>query len=97
MKYTNKLEELIKKHGSSPEERDELWKIVEEIVHHRVVGCILDNLPQEHHTEFLGKISDKSFNDELFEYVSAKSGKRIEPEIKREIENIEQEILKDLK
>jgi hypothetical protein len=97
MKYTTKLEALVKKHGESPEEREELWKIVEEIVHHRVVGCILDNLPKKHHEEFLGKITNPSFSDELIGYVYSKTGKRIEPEIQREIENIEQEILKDLK
>ncbi|MGB6882108.1 MAG: hypothetical protein WBD86_02315, partial [Microgenomates group bacterium] len=49
------VDRYIKDTVETHEERDELWQIVDEIVHHRVLGCVLDKLPKEHHEEFLGK------------------------------------------
>jgi hypothetical protein len=47
------VEKALKKRKLSVEEREELWKIIDEMVHHRVVGCILEHLPSEHHGDFV--------------------------------------------
>ena len=45
----------IKSIAHSHEERDELWQLVDEIIHNRVLGKLLDVLPKESHQEFLDK------------------------------------------
>lgn len=91
-----KVEKLINQSARTPEEKQELWNIVEEIVHHSVMHCILDNLPSEHHEEFLGKFPVTSFDDELIKYLEEKSGKKITEEIEKTIQRIETEILKEI-
>ena len=70
----------------------------DEIVHHKVMGCVLDNLPREHHEEFLG-IFDASPHDEdlLFTYLRKKVGDNIESLIKQEIGGLASELLEEIK
>lgn len=97
MNTKNSVDRIIKKYASNTEEKEELWKIIEEIVHHRIVGCVLDNLDRKHHEEFLQKINDsKSFDEDLMSYIKSRSSKDIEKEIQRELEIVEIEILQDV-
>lgn len=91
-----KVEKLIKSTSMPIEEKEELWKIIDEIVHHRIIGCILENLPREAHEEFLDKFKNDPFDDELIDYLEEKSGKVINEEIRKEIIDIENEIIKDI-
>ena len=52
------LEEIkvyISRVSSSQEEKEELWNLVDEIVHHRIFSMVLDKLPKEHHDNFMNK------------------------------------------
>ena len=49
----DKLDKQIKKVTKSSEEREEIWLLVDEIVHHKALECILDKLPKDAHVEFL--------------------------------------------
>ena len=91
-----KIEKLIKSSAMSADEKEELWKIIDEIVHHRIMGCVLDNLPREHHEEFLTKIKNESLDFELMEFLETKSQTKISDKIKEEIIVLEEEILKDI-
>ena len=91
-----RLEAIIKDSSNSPEEREELWKIVDEILHHRIMGCVLDTLPREHHEEFLEKIKNDPIDEKLIDYLEEKSGTRVSEKIREEIVAIEEKILKDL-
>ncbi len=92
------VDKQIKKVAKTPEEREELWGLIDEIVHHKVMGCVLDNLPREHHEEFLG-IFDASPHDEdlLFTYLRKKVGDNIESLIKQEIGGLASELLEEIK
>lgn len=92
-----KIDKEIRKVAKTPEEREEIWAIVDEMVHHKVMGCILDKLPRPHHEEFL-EIYHKSPHDEelLFGYLKTKAGPDIEDVIKGEIENLSSELLKEI-
>ena len=87
---------IIKKVASSLEERDELWQLVDEMVHHRVLGCVLDKLPSKHHEEFLGKFHSYPHDTALIDYLNQKSGKNVEKAIADEIKLLESELLKEL-
>ena len=38
---------VIKKTASSKDEQEELWMLVDELISHRVIEKLLDNLPKE--------------------------------------------------
>lgn len=92
------LDKVIKKAAKTPEEREELWALVDEIVHHKVMGCILDKLPRDNHEEFL-TLFHKSPHDEelLFTYLKRKVGENIEELIKQEIGSFSTELLEDIR
>ncbi len=92
-----KIDSEIKKAAKTSEEREELWGLVDEIIHHKVLGCILDKLPNEHHHEFL-EIYHKSPHDEeiLFGYLKEKTGDDIERIIKEEIGSLSAELLEEI-
>jgi hypothetical protein len=68
----DKVENTVKKAASSHEERMELWQLIDEIIHHRVMGCILDYLPGVHHEEFLQKFSEGPHDEKLLDYLKEK-------------------------
>ncbi len=92
------VDKQIKKVAKTKEEREELWALVDEIVHHKVMGCILDKLPRAHHEEFLD-LFHKSPHDEelLFTYLRAKVGSNIESLIKQEIGDFSAGLLEEIK
>lgn len=71
------VEKEIKKNVKDPDERAEIYQLVDEIVHHRIVGCILDKLPEEHHKEFLTRLTDKPHDEGLFAFL----GERIATDV----------------
>jgi len=86
----------IKKVSSTKEEAIELWGVVDEIVHHRVFGCVLEHLPQEDHKEFL-KMFHKSPGDEkLLEFLKDKIQQDVALIIKESVAVLVLELTKDL-
>ncbi len=92
------VDKQIKKVAKTSEEREELWGLIDEIVHHKVMGCILGNLPREHHEEFLEIFYTSPHDEELlFRYLRRKVGENIEGLIKQEIGGLAAEILEEIK
>ena len=87
----------IKKAAKIPEEKEELWNLVEEIVHHHVMIIILEKLPEEHHIDFMEKFRLQPFNTEIIEYLNQKSGTDIEEMLKSRMRSLEKEILKEIR
>lgn len=94
----DEIDKQIKKLAKSQDEREELWGLIDEMVHHKVMGCILDKLPRDNHEEFLD-LFHKSPHDEklLFDYLKKMIGDNIESLIKEEIGVLSADILKDIK
>jgi hypothetical protein len=90
------VEDKIKSSAETHEEREELYHIIDEIIHHRVLGVILDHLPEKHHNTFLEKFHETPHDHGLMEYLNAKVEKNMEEIIRQEIGNLAFEILEDL-
>jgi transcriptional regulator of NAD metabolism len=86
----------IKNSVSTTDERDELWKIVDEIVHHKIVGKILEALDEKHHVEFLDRFKEYPHDESLITFFNEKTGRDFSEMIKKEINNIEDEIIRFL-
>lgn len=93
------LEELdhhIRHASESVEEKEELWSIIDEIIHHRVIGCVLDKLPEEDHYEFLDKFHEAPHDEELYNYINMRIDEDIEDAIRNEMADIREELLEEM-
>lgn len=91
------VESEIKKVSETKEERDELWELVDQMVHHKVFDTILGKLPKTHHEEFLDKFHKAPHDEGIFDYLKEKIGENIEEIIENEIGLLAFDLLKDLR
>lgn len=91
------LDKKLKRLVSSNDELQELWKLIDEVIHHRIMGCVLDKLPRAHHEEFLQKFHDSPHDEKLLKYLKDKIEDDVEEMIKKEAKSLHEEILADLK
>ncbi len=91
------VEKEIKKVSASKEEKEELWQLVDEIMHHKVMGCILDKLPRDNHEEFLEMFHKHPHDEGLIDYLKEKIGENVEELIKEEIGTLAFEILNEIR
>lgn len=90
------VDKSIKKASSTKEEAIELWGVVDEIVHHRVFGCVLEHLPKEHHKEFLVMFHQSPGDEKLLEFLKDKIKRDITLIIKESVAILVLELTKDL-
>lgn len=91
------VDKEIKKSAKTREEREELWGLVDEMVHHRALDTVLDRLPKEDHEEFLDYFHKKP-NDEKFliDYLKNKIGQNIEELLRQQLGELASEILAEM-
>ncbi|HLD91961.1 MAG TPA: hypothetical protein VI795_01045 [Patescibacteria group bacterium] len=87
------LDKKIEKLTESGDEKQEMWQMVEEIIHHKVLGCCLDHLPKEHHSEFLDMFHKAPHDENLLKYLSKKSKTDMKKVIKQEIKDLTKDLL----
>lgn len=87
------LEKLVKKHVKDHEARDEIYNLVDEIVHHRIVGCILDRLPHNHHREFLDHVHKRAHDEGILDFLKQRVTEDVEEFIRREVYIVGTELL----
>lgn len=90
------VEAEIKNASKTPEEKEELWGIVDDIVNHKALGFILDKLPIQHHGEFLEKFHQAPHDADLINYLSEKIGENIGELLKQELGDSAYELLKEI-
>jgi hypothetical protein len=92
------VDKEIRKVAKTHQEREELWVLVDEIVHHKVMGCILGKLSREHHEEFLDMFHKSPHDEELIiSYLKHRIGDNVEELIKQEIGGLASELLDEIK
>ncbi len=90
------IEEKIKNKGLSKEEHAELMLIIDEMIHHRVIGCILDKLPKTYHEEFLDHFADRPHDENLLAYLKDKVGEDLSGFIKNEVRLLASELHEEI-
>ena len=93
----NDVDRLIKDATDVEEERHELLHLIDELIHHRVFGCILGHLPREHHEEFLDSFHQTPHDEALIEFINEKTEQKIEEVIQKEMETLKEEILETIR
>lgn len=89
----NKLNKKINKKDLSNDEKQEIWKYIEEIIHHKVMGCCLTHLPKQHHTEFLERFHKAPYDEKLLDFIEEKIEKDIRKIIKEEVDTAIKELM----
>lgn len=80
---------------SSPREKEEVHQTIEESVHYRVMTCILDHLPREHHNQFLELFHRTPHHQGLLTFLKDRV-ENIEELIKEEVKDLEKLLLTDI-
>ena len=91
------VEAEIKKVAKTPEEKEDLWKEIDEIIHHKLMGCVLEKLPRKHHHDFLEKFEQAPQDEGLFKFLAEKVGEDIEDFLKLEMNKLKTELLQLIK
>lgn len=87
---------VIKNAAEDPDEREELWKVVDEMVHHHVLTCILEKLPGEHHNDFLEKYHSSPYDTNIIDFLNERTEEDIEDVIRNRMRDLEKEILEEI-
>lgn len=90
------VEEEIKNVAETEEERHELWHIVDEIIHHRMLEFFLDHLEEHYHDEFLHNFHEAPHDELHLHFLNENIEGEIEEMIRDEVKNLGSEILQKL-
>ena len=88
-----KVEKEIAKVATTQEEKEDLHRLVDEYVHHRMMDCILDKLPSEHHHQFLSQLSESPHHDGIWDLLKTAISDDIESFLKEEVYKVGTELL----
>lgn len=72
-------------------------KLIDDMMHHRVLGFILDCLPRQHHEEFLDRFSETPFDLTLLDYLEMKIKRDIKSELVLLGNKLKRELLAEIK
>lgn len=90
------LEKEIRKLCSFEEERVELWKRIDEYVQMRLVYFLLNVLPKEYHIDFVQRIYDTPFDEDLIKEIGVKADIDVSSLLKKEVGCICDDLMRDL-
>lgn len=93
----DKLEKKISELAHSPEEKQELWLLVDEALHHRIVSSILDELPPQHHDRFLYHLHQSPQSTKILDFLKENIQGNIEEIITRQADALMEDILENIK
>lgn len=91
------VDERIDKLGLSPEHRQEIYQLIDEMIHHRILGCVLDRLPRQHHQKFLERFHTAPHDESHLGWLEERIEDDVKMLIKKEIKKLKKEILEDIK
>lgn len=76
-------------------EQEEIHEMIEDILHHRILEIILNDLPEEHHENFLVKFHSDPTDQDLLILIKKHSPK-IEEKISEVVLHVHQDLKSDL-
>lgn len=89
----SEVERRVKDIAHTQEEREELYRLIDEILHHRVLGAVLSKLPESHHKEFLDRFTNKPHDSNILLFLSEKIKEDVEEFIRQEVHDLVVELL----
>lgn len=94
----DEIELIIKKNTQTVEEKEELWELIDEMVHHKVLEVILDRLPRGSHEEFLELFHQRPHDETtIIGYLKRKINENVEEILKQELGSFAFDLLEEIK
>lgn len=90
------LHQELDNFGLSDEEKDEIYDLLDDIFHHRLLDSLLDILPPSHHQEFLDRFAGSPHDPVLLEYLKQHATSDPEASILTTFAVVKREILFDI-
>ncbi len=87
------VEKQLKRAVKDYDERVEIYKLIDDILHHRLLSSILEKLPKENHKEFVQKFCDHPHDESHIEYLTKRINQDMKEFIKSEARVLSTEIL----
>jgi iron only hydrogenase large subunit-like protein len=87
------VEKRVKRIAKTSDEREELYHLIDDIVHHRVLGCIFENLSESEHKNFVSEFKKRPHDKNLISYLQERVRVDIEEFIRMEIHALATELL----
>jgi len=91
-----KVEEYINRVAETNEQKQEMWGIVDSMIHYKMMDLILQKLQQDLHEDFIQEFTKKPHDKEHFTYLAKHVGEDIRTFLKLEMERFTMVILKEL-
>ena len=88
-----KIAPRIGMHMSTPIEREEVWHIIDEITHHKVIGSVLEKLSTQYHNEFLAMFTKAPHDNNIILFLEEKIGEDFQELLANDLALLEEEIL----
>lgn len=90
------VETELKTTVETTEEREELWQIIDEIIHNRMLGFLLEKLPNDYHEEFLNAVYDEPYDTRHLDFLNEHIEGDIEEMIRSEVQLLEEELINEI-
>jgi len=90
-----KLEKLLKRGIELQEEREEIWGLIDELIHHSVFECILDNLEDGEHEDFVAILTEQPHNKDVIDYLQDRLEDDVEMLISQTLEKLHEELFQE--
>lgn len=82
--------------GIRGDEREEFLQLIDQTMHHEILGTILTHLPREHHEEFLIRFHAAPHDASLMTYLNERVSVDIEKEILKAANNVKKTLIKEI-
>ena len=92
----SELEKALKETISEPNEREEFWQLVDEIIHQKVMVFILDMLPEEYHEEFIERVTSSPYDHTHLEFLKERIKDDVEVLLGDLFSELQRELLGEL-
>ena len=89
------IEFTLNSYVISPDEREELVEIIDNILTHHILNVILNHLPKEKHVEFMSAFHDRPGDVAHLEYLKIHAHPQIEAEIKKHAAKVKADIVSE--
>jgi len=89
----SEIETEINSVAETNEQKIELWGLVDEMVHYKVMETIFDNLGTKYHDEFIKQMQSSPHDKNILQFLKEKVGDNVEELLKQEIGNLAADIL----
>lgn len=75
------------------QEKHELWRLIDNIIHHRLLHVVLENLKVDYHEKFFELYQQSPASELVFDFIRENGSPDLEAKLRQEMDILSQELL----